>query len=107
MKVTIVTAASKAHFEVVLELSLVWRVLFVVDHCASSLVRVLRKSFIVSELLTLLCVERAREVVTVIDTEDSFIDFQIHRHGNISPVVGRGSAPVNGYFVTLKENSLR
>jgi len=107
VKVTIETAASKSNFEVVLELSLIWRALFVVDHCPSSLVRILRKSFAVSEHFTFLGVEMAREVVTVVDTEDSFIDFQIHWQANITPVVRLGSVTVNRYFVTLKENSLR
>jgi len=48
VKVAIVTTSTKAHLEVVFELSLIWRVLLEVDHSTSVLVEVLGKGLSIS-----------------------------------------------------------
>jgi len=51
-------------------------------------------------------IEGTCEGVTVIDTEDSSIDVQIHRYGEIGPVDGGGRFAINRDLVALEENSL-
>ena len=107
MQVTIVTATTKAHLVVVLELGLIWGILFVVDHGAGSLVRVFRKRFSITKTPSFVGVELSSEGIAVVDAENAVIDTQVHGHVQVGPVIALSGTAINGDLMALEEDALR
>ena len=106
MEVSVGTATTKSDFVVVLHLSLIWRILFEVDHFAGLLVRIVGEALGVTKADTLVGVEGSSEIITVVDTEDSGVDREIHGEGEVLPGVALGRAAISGDSMALKENTL-
>jgi len=106
VEVSVGTATTKSDFVVVLHLSLIWRILFEVNHFAGLLVRIIGKGLRVSEVDALVGVEGLGEIVTVVYAEHSGVNREVHGHGEISPGVALSRASVLGNFMALKENTL-
>ena len=86
-------------------LSQVGWVLFHVDHLASVLKWIIWEAFWCSNVNTLISVESLGEVITVNDTEDSFVDIKVHSKLEIWPVI-IDVAVWLWKLMSLKENSL-
>lgn len=71
MEVSIVTSSTEADFVIVLEFSLVWGVLFEVNHLSHLGVGSSGKGFRITELDSFVGIERSSEFITVINAEDS------------------------------------
>jgi hypothetical protein len=106
VEVSVGTATTKSDFVVVLHLSLIWGILFEVNHFAGLLVRIIGKTFRVSKVDTLVGVEGLGEIITVVHAEDSGVNREVHGHGEILPGVALGGASVLGDLMALEENTL-
>lgn len=106
VEVSVSTATTKSDFVVVLHLSCIWRVLLEVNHFAGLLVRIVGKTFRVSEVDTFVSVEGESEVITVVDAEDSGVNGNVHGHAEVPPGVAVSGTAILGDSVALKEDSL-
>jgi len=106
LEATVGSATFQLDLDIVLELSLVGRCLFHVDHAASMLERIVRVVLGLSNVATLVGVVAASELVAVNDTEDTSVDVEVHTEAEIRPVIVTGAIGL-GELSALEENALR
>jgi hypothetical protein len=106
VKVSVSTATTESDFIVVLHLTCIWGVLFEVDHSAGFLVRIFGETFGVSKVDSFVGVESLCEFVTVVHTEDTRVNLEVHGHHKVFPGVAVSRSAVLGDFVALEENTL-
>ena len=106
LEATVGSATLQLDLDIVLELSLVGRCLFHVDHAASMLERIVRVILSRANVATLVGEVRASELVAVNDTEDTSVDIEVHTEAEIRPVIVTGAIGL-GELSALEENSLR
>lgn len=106
MEVSIVTSSTKTNLVIVLEFCLVWGVLLEVDHLSDLGVRSSRESFGLTKSNSFVGIEGSSEFITVINTEDSGVEFDVHGKLKVRPVVAFSRFSILGDFVALEEDTL-
>ena len=105
LEATVGASALQLDFNVVLEFSLIGRSLLHVDHGAGVSEGILGEVLSSADVLTLVGVERASELVAVNDAEDTVIDVKVHAESEIGPIVIAGAVR-HAELGALQENAL-
>ena len=106
LETTVGTATLQLDLNVVLELSLIGRNLLHVDHAAGVLEGIFGVILGSTDILTLLGVVGAGELVTVDDAEDTSVDVEVNAESEIGPVVVSGAVRLEE-LGALQEDALR
>ena len=106
LETTVGTATLQLDLNVVLELSLIGRNLLHVDHAAGVLEGICGVILGSTDILTLLGVVGAGELVTVDDAEDTSVDVEVNAESEIGPVVVSGAVRLEE-LGALQEDALR
>ena len=106
LEATVGSTTLQLNLDIVLELSLVGRSLFHIDHAASMLEWVVRVVFGSANVGTFVGVVAASEFVAINDAEDTAVDIEVHAESEIRPVIVTGAIGL-GKLRTLEEDALR
>ena len=87
LEATVGSATLQLDLDIVLELSLVGRSLFHIDHAAGMLERIVRVVLSLSNVSTFITIVAASELVAIDDTEDTSVDVEVHTEAEIRPVI--------------------
>ena len=87
LEATVGSATLQLNLDIVLELSLVGRSLFHIDHAAGMLERIVRVVLSLSNVSTFITIVAASELVAIDDTEDTSVDIEVHAESEIRPVI--------------------
>ena len=106
LEATVRSATLQLNLDIVLELSLVGRSLFHIDHAAGMLERIVRVVLSLSNVSTFITIVATSELVAIDDTEDTSVDIEVHAESEIRPVIVTRAIRL-GKLSALEENSLR
>ena len=106
LKVAVRSATLERNLNVVLVLSQIRRVLLHVDHGSGVDEWVVREVLIGIDLVALVTVELASEIITSNNTENAVVNIKVHTNVQIFPLIISAAIGL-GDFVSLKEDALR